>query len=227
VFVPHETPELSSQPGYAGKWQDFPKIQVLREVTKATTKANKSPQDPHNHWTPPAEFAPDADEFVLESPDDLVKFSSSFKSSFSEDRNLPASTESPSVFDIIYMGSRPLKMVFHEDKLILIDPQYINDEEYLTSPPTRYTSSGLDRVLPSSVLQLFTPESGSEPTAPRRPGPQRPSLPSRDPESDPIDTSAQEDRNWSSSDRNGQTLGEEEAQELGSSLSLPADAALF
>ena len=76
------------------------------------------------------------------------------------------------MFDIIYMGSRPLKMVFHHNKLILIDPQYITSEEYLVHPPSSFKSSALDSILPDSVLRLFQTEQGSEPVTPVKAGPE-------------------------------------------------------
>lgn len=64
-----------------------------------------------------------------------MSFSSKYGGA-SQDGTLPVSKDSPLMFDIIYMGSRPLKMVLNHDKLILIDPQYIKNEEYLTHPPS-------------------------------------------------------------------------------------------
>lgn len=39
-----------------------------------------------------------------------------------QDGKTASKGEAPAVFDIIYMGSRPLKMVFHQNNLLLIDP---------------------------------------------------------------------------------------------------------
>lgn len=59
------------------------------------------------------------------------------------------------VFDIIYMSSQPLKMVFHDNKLILIDPQYLQNEEYLTNPPIELKSTQLDENIPLDILSQF------------------------------------------------------------------------
>ena len=50
-------------------------------------------------------------------------------------------------------------MVFHENKLILIDPQYLENEGYLDNPPIQFKSSQLDQSLPVDVLQLFKHQS--------------------------------------------------------------------
>lgn len=161
-------------------------------MTKTSTKSNKSLQDSHLRFARPAKFTAEADEFVLAGPEDLAKFRSKFKRG--DEGNLPLPTESPLMFDIIYMGSRPLKMVFHHNKLILIDPQYITNEEYLVHPPSSFKSGALDSILPESVLQLFKTESGPDPVTPVRAGPRHVSLPSGDADVDEGSSSNEEEK---------------------------------
>ena len=45
-------------------------------------------------------------------------------------------------------------MVFHDNKLILIDPQYLENEEYLTNPPIELKSSQLESR-PMDIREVF------------------------------------------------------------------------
>lgn len=166
-------------------------------------------QDSRPHFTPPAKFTAEADEIILESAEDLATFSSKF-SRAGEDGNLPVPTESPLMFDIIYMGSRPLKMVLNQDKLILIDPQYIKDEEYLTHPPSSYSSSSLDSILPASVIELFKSESGGGDVAPVHAGPRHVSLPEGDLDRAAVYDQHQDDKDTNELSGNESNLKEDE-----------------
>jgi len=110
-----------------GNSVEFPKIKILGEVSEATS--SKELQESLPPFTTPAKFTTPSyaspGEFHLDSEEDLTKFKEDLQNMYKkegQDGKTASKGEAPAVFDIIYMGSRPLKMVFHQNNLLLIDP---------------------------------------------------------------------------------------------------------